>query len=112
MDTEISYKYKDGFHPDIKSGKLTIDKSIYKRYTGRYGMNHEDDLKTSLSRRLTHCGLFSWGDVRCKAFMNNILEFYDEAFKSEIIDDDLTKMKDLFDWLLKQEMVEIKFECY
>ncbi len=102
MDTEITYKYKDGLHPDIKEGHLTLDKAVYKMYTDSYGFDFVEDDLTSLKRRLWYCHFRASDDHRCKHFLKDIVTYTH--------DEELTK---LYDWLLKQgEVVEIIFEMY
>lgn len=104
MDTELSYKYKDGFHSDIKTGQLTLDKGVFKSYAGRHDAKIEDSLD-SLPRRLWNCKLVWDGDVDCKRFLNDLKEFCKEQY-------DLDEFTKLHEWLMKQELVEIRFECY
>jgi hypothetical protein len=99
MDTELTYKYKDGLHDDIKEGHLTLDKSVYKNYAGVYDTYYEDGLD-NLARRLWWCHLRATGDYQCKQFLKDIFDFS----KNE-------DLKKTYEWLIKQELVEIIFEC-
>lgn len=101
MDTEITYKYKDGLHEDVKTGQISLDKSVFKNYVDSYSTNYDDDL-TILSRRLFNCHLRASGDGQCRAFLKDIYLFSkDEDFEKTYL------------WLLKQdEIVEIIFEMY
>ena len=106
MDTEISYKYyKDGFHPDIKEGHLTIDKQFFKAYL--------DLPDNPISKRINHCGLISKGDEFAKIFLKNLIEFFDlhTKFENEL-DEDEKSLLNLYDFLLKQEIIEITFQKY
>lgn len=111
MDTEIFYKYKDGLHPDLKTGQITLDKSIYKSYKGSYGTNFSDSVLYSLPRRLWHCSLVWEGDSDCKRFLNDLKEFWT---KSEVgfAEGYEERFKVVHEFLMKQELVEIKFTCY
>ena len=98
MDTEITYKYKDGLHEDVKCYKLILDSSVYKQYTGLYNTICDDKIN-KLTRRLWHCHLRATGDARCRAFLKDI--------------SDVCKTKEferVYQFLLKQEMVEVIFQ--
>lgn len=111
MDAELSYKYKDGFHSDIKTGQITLDKGIFKSYAGRHDTKIEDSVINSLPRRLWNCKLIWDGNSDCQRFLNDLKEFWTNSDKgfAEQYDE---KFKQLHEWLMKQELVEIRFECY
>lgn len=111
MDTEITYKYKDGFHSDIKSGQITIDKGIFKSYKNSYDTRIEDSVIASLPRRLWNCKLIWEGDIDCKRFLNDLKEFWTKS-ESGFAEQYDEKFKKLHEWLDKQEIIEIRFECY
>lgn len=100
MDTEITYKYKDGLHEDIKDGSLTLDKSVYKNFTGTYTTSNDDDIN-NLARRLWNCHLRATGDIECKAFLTDISNFCKDG-----------EFETVYKWLMKQEMVEVIFQMY
>ena len=107
MDTEINYKYKDGFHSDIKSGHLTIDKEFAKTYMGR-----RDD--TPLSDRLNHWGLIcNKGDEFIQFVLLDLIDFFELRNKLvEHMNEDEQKLLELYYFLSKQELVELTFEIY
>jgi len=104
MDTELFYKYKDGLHPDIKSGQLTMDKSVYRKYTDSYNTNADDDIN-NLNRRLWNCHLRAEDNDQCRKFLTDILIYNKNNM-------DIEEFIKLYDWLMKQELVEIIFTCY
>jgi len=105
MDTELNYKYKDGFHSDVKEGHITLDKGIFKSYAGRYETDIKDNVKDSLARRLWNCKLIWEGDIDCKRFLSDLKEFCNGSYEED-------DMNNLHEWLMKQELIEIRFECY
>lgn len=109
MDTEINYKYKDGYHDDIKEGHITLDKSIYKDYTNVYKTDIGNSVKDDLARRLWNCHLISRGDHECRSFLTDIINFLKDDNGKYCGDEELMK---LYEFLMKQELVEILFECY
>lgn len=111
MDTELTYKYKDGFHKDIKIGHITLDKGVFKSFAGRYDCNFEDSPINSLARRLWNCKLVWEGDVNCKWFLDSLKEFWTKSNKG-FVDSYDDKFSKLHEWLKAQELVEIIFECY
>ena len=106
MDTEINYKYKDGLHPDIKEGHLTIDKSFYKYYLDLY-----NDTTNTLHDRLNHFGLRCWGDEFCRIKIQEMIDFFYNVYHDDS-DEDYLKLIKVFDFLLNQEIVEFTFEMY
>lgn len=106
MDTEIYYKYKDGLHDDIKSGMITMDTSIKRKYVDGYNTHFNDSVIDSLPRRLWNCSLVWDGDHDCKQFLKDLQEFcLSNSCKYEYEDE----FRKTHDFLMKQELVQIKF---
>ena len=100
MNTEITYKYKDDLHEDVKCGKLILDGFVYLQYVGKYGTyTGYDNNINKLTRRLLHCHLRATGDVRCKAFLKDIYDF-----------SKVQEFKRVYQFLLKQEIIEVIFQ--
>jgi len=126
MDTEILYKYQNrkgapqevrrgifDSHPipaGIKTGNLTLDKSVYKYFKGSYNTAHNDKIN-KLERRLWNCDLLITGDHRCQAFLNDLIEFSNTK-KSGFPLEDKEEIIKLRNSLKNQEILEIIFAMY
>jgi hypothetical protein len=73
MDTEIEYKYKDGFHKEIRTGSLTTDRGLFKAFIGCY-----DKPESELTKRLNHCALISRGHQHATIFLETLNSFWKE----------------------------------
>ena len=102
MDTELNYKYKD-YQDVVKIGHATLDKEIFKSYVGRYGVNIDDDIKSSLGRRLWNCKLIWESDIDCKRFLDDLKTF---------LDNECEEVNKLYDTIYKLDLLELRFECY
>ena len=102
-DTQIYIKYYDKNKEREDSEMIVCDRTVYKKYLGLY----DDDSIIAKENRLQSCSLNA--KYHAASFLKQIINFWIEKSGWE---SEYKKNEKLLDYIQKQTILEVDFNCY